>query len=196
VLSFLCILSAHIKSSEQNYFALLYFVCREITRRKVALYRGDGDMPNVIWHMWLSLLNGFPHRLTMPRPTLPPAPVYSAAVDSPVINFMADYFRPRTHQVLFLLCIFLVYFNYYEHNYSALWYFLYVGELFIIKWHYTVGDGGVPTSFGTGGRYYSTDSHTSFQLCGRLPRPHRFTTPRTTRPSAFAAGSRIHTGLQ
>jgi len=95
VLSFLCILSAHIKSSEQNYFALLYFVCREITRRKVALYRGDGDMPNVIWHMWLSLLNGFPHRLTMPRPTLPPAPVYSAAVDSPVINFMADYFRPR-----------------------------------------------------------------------------------------------------
>ena len=30
-----------------------------------------------------------------PRPTLPPAPVYSAAVDSPVINFTADYFRSR-----------------------------------------------------------------------------------------------------
>ena len=86
---------AHINSSEQSYFALLYFVCREITRRKVALYRGDGDTPNGIWHRWLSLLNGFLHRLTMPRPTLPPAPVYSAAVDSPVINFMADYFRPK-----------------------------------------------------------------------------------------------------
>ena len=43
----------------------------------------------------------------------------------------------KINQVLFLLYIFLVYFNYYEHNYSALRYFLYVGELFITKWHYT-----------------------------------------------------------
>ena len=58
------------------------------------------------------------------------------------------------------------------------------------------GDGGMPTSFGTGGRCYSTDSHTSFQLRGRLLRPHRCTTRRMTRPSSFAAGSRVHTLLQ
>ena len=52
------------------------------------------------------------------------------------------------------------------------------------------GDGGTPTSFGTGGRRYSTDSRTGLQrrgrLCdhaglqkgGRLARPHRLTTPR------------------
>ena len=52
------------------------------------------------------------------------------------------------------------------------------------------GDGGTPTSFGTGGRHYSTDSRTGLQrrgrLCdhaglqkgGRLARPHRLTTPR------------------
>ena len=36
-----------------------------------------------------------PRRFTTPWPALSTAPVYSATVDSPVINFMADYFRPR-----------------------------------------------------------------------------------------------------
>ena len=44
----------------------------------------------------------------------------------------------KINQVLFSLYIFLVYFNYSEHNYSALWYFLYAGELFITKWYYTM----------------------------------------------------------
>ena len=34
------------------------------------------------------------------------------------------------------------------------------------------------------------------QRAGRLARPHHLTTPRTTRPSALAAGSRVRTGLQ
>ena len=80
------------KTTTLPYIVVIH---RYIIHHKVVLYRGDGDTPNVIWHRWLSLLNGFPHRLTMSRPTLPPAPVYSAAVDSPMINFMADYFRPR-----------------------------------------------------------------------------------------------------
>jgi hypothetical protein len=54
----------------------------------------------------------------------------------------------------------------------------------------------VPTSFGTGGRPYSTDSRTGLQRRGRLARPRRLTTPRTTLPSALAAGSRVRTGLQ
>ena len=43
----------------------------------MVLYRGDGDTPNVIWHRWLSLLNGFPHRLTTPWPSLATAPAYN-----------------------------------------------------------------------------------------------------------------------
>ena len=43
--------------------------------------------------------------------------------------------------------------------------------------------GGTPTSFGTGGRRYSTDSRTGLQCCGRLSRPHRLTTPWPTHPS-------------
>ena len=34
------------------------------------------------------------------------------------------------------------------------------------------------------------------QRAGRLARPHRLTTPRTNRPSALAAGSRVHAGLR
>ena len=128
----------------------------------------------------------------MPRPTLPPAPVYSAAVDSPVINFMEDYFRPRTHQVLFLLCIFLVYFNYYEHNYFALRYFC-------MQENYPLQSGVMPRRHV---RRYRAASRTGVswselhQRAGRLARPHRLTTPRTTCPSALAAGSRVRAGLQ
>ena len=49
------------------------------------------------------------------------------------------------------------------------------------------GDGGVPTSFGTGSRPYSTDSRTGLQCRGRLTRPRRLTTPPTTRSSALVA---------
>ena len=54
----------------------------------------------------------------------------------------------KINQVLFLLCIFLVYFNYSEHNYFALRYFLYAGELFITKWCYTTdARSAVPRGF-------------------------------------------------
>ena len=39
------------------------------------------------------------------------------------------------------------------------------------------GDGGTPTSFGTCGRRYSTDSRTGLQCLGHLPRSRRLTTP-------------------
>ena len=119
-----------------------------------------------------------PHRLTMSRPTLPPAPVYSVAVDSPVINFMADYFQPRTHQVLFLLCIFLVYFNYYEHNYSALRYFC-------MQENYPLQSGVMPRRHV---RRYRAASRTGgswsglHQRVGRLARLRRIAAPQTTRP--------------
>ena len=38
------------------------------------------------------------------------------------------------------------------------------------------GDGGTPTSLGTGGCRYSTDSRTGLQRRGRLSRPRRLTT--------------------
>ena len=58
------------------------------------------------------------------------------------------------------------------------------------------GDGGAPTSFGTSDCRYSTNSRTGLQYRGPLSRPHRLTTPRTTRPSTLAAGSRVRTSLQ
>ena len=38
--------------------------------------------------------------------------------------------------------------------------------------------------------------HTGLQRGGQFARLHRLTTPRTTRPSALAAGSRVRAGLQ
>ena len=58
----------------------------------------------------------------------------------------------------------------------------------------------MPTSFGTGGRRYSTDSRTGLQRRGRLSRPHRLTTSWPSLATApvynHAADSPVHTGLK
>ena len=57
----------------------------------------------------------------------------------------------------------------------------------------------MPTSFGTGGRRYSTDSRTGSQRRGRLSRPRQLTTPWPTRCprrlTKVTADSPVHTGL-
>ena len=91
--------------------------------------------------------------------------------------------------------LFLVHINSSEQNYFALLCFI-CRRIIHYKVALYCGDGGTPTSFGTGGCCYLTDSHTGLQCRGRLSRPHRLTTPRTTRPSVLAAGSRVRAGLQ
>ena len=54
---------------------------------------------------------------------------------------------------------------------------VYAGQLFMTKSDIIRGGGDTPTSFGTGGRRYSTDSRTGSQRRGRLSRPRRLTTP-------------------
>ena len=73
---------------------------------------------------------------------------------------------------------------------------VYAGQLFMTKMILYLEDGGTPTSFGTGGRRYSTNSRAGLQRRGHLSRPHGFTMTWTTRPSTLAAGSRVRAGLQ
>ena len=94
--------------------------------------------------------------------------------------------------MLFLLCIFLVYFNYYEHNYSALRYFC-------MQDNYPLQSGVMPRRQV---RRYRAASRTGVswsglrQRAGRLARPRRIAAPQTTRPPALAIGSRVRIGLQ
>ena len=109
----------------------------------------------------------------------------------------------KINQVLFLLYIFLVYFNYSEHNYSALRYFLYAGELFITKWCYaTEARLAVPRGFTdrrvmvrfTSTRrptrpsapHYSATDDSPARPRDWFTRPHRLTTRRTICSSAPA----------